>query len=232
MGLWRIACWLDFSEIIYDVNIILYAKYLVLHLHHEFHAHLLHPWRYVVILSLQFVDETIRPVVNGRLVPFIHWYYSSKSRFAVFLLVHWRCDEAVMIVLSMVPALLLWTTVIMAVKIPRIRRRKGTVRLSIWLFIVKYVPQGLGDSTNTVFCCGSSSSNFFLWPTTVLFVTFQFWSMSTISQAFNLAIKRVGHWYRKGREVNRASRPVRGDVWLSQGFVNCLFHLIWMTGLW
>lgn len=59
----------------------------------DFLAHLLTLRCYLVILPLQFVDKTIRIAVNGRLVPFPHWYQNAAAELGIICSVRQKVLE-------------------------------------------------------------------------------------------------------------------------------------------
>lgn len=85
---WWIAFFLEFCQIVTDKYRIWPVKYLLLHFIGKFVWHLLHLSFNIVILSLRLVFDSIRTVINGRLVPFAERYYSFEHAFGKFCI----CD--------------------------------------------------------------------------------------------------------------------------------------------
>lgn len=81
-----------------------------------------------IILSLQFMDETVETIVNSRLVLFIHRYQNFEAVLGIVSLACWECSRAVSIVTSMAPAPIFVQTAISTVGSRFKQRRKEIVR--------------------------------------------------------------------------------------------------------
>lgn len=121
---------------------VLSVKCLALYLDADRIAHLLRLRCHFIIVSVQFVSETVQTTVNDCLVRFIHWYQRVEDGLGILPFVYQRRWRAMMTAASMVPTLLLAAKAIMSVYMSLIRRCKDNVRLRIWLFIVGYVHLG------------------------------------------------------------------------------------------
>lgn len=102
----------EFSHNVYEGNRIFSIKGLVLHLYGDLFLHLLHLRRHVVIVSLRFENETLRPVVDGPLLSFIYSFQNYTAGLGVVLLFHRLCCGPVMTAILMVPAFIFVLTAI------------------------------------------------------------------------------------------------------------------------
>lgn len=111
------------------------VKRLSLHLDGDPLAHVLHPRSRIVILYLRYVEVTIAPIVNGRLILFIDWCQNLKVGLGVIPVVHRGRWGTMMTAVLLAPAIFLAVTTTITEGILFIQRPKSTVRLRICLFV-------------------------------------------------------------------------------------------------
>lgn len=110
-------CWKD-----NDGNWVFSIKHLAFHLDGSLFPYLLHFICPVVIISLNFVNETVRAIANGCMVCFTHWYQKFKAVIGMISLVHLGCWEAAITTASMTVAPFLFERVLIMAGIRLIQR--------------------------------------------------------------------------------------------------------------
>lgn len=189
----------------------------VIHWDRDLLAHLLHLWCHVVILSLWFLYATIRSVVNGPLVLFIHRYQHLKAGYILVSPLRQRCWAAIVSPATMTPDPPFFVTAIMTADMRLLWRHKVTVRLWICRYIVGYVRRRTTESH----CVRVLSPEFIFYPCFVAH-NYLFW-YTTLSvdlghvdgAPLSLVFNKFGQWYCNGLEVIGARHHAFCDVWLS-----------------
>lgn len=141
MELWEVARFLNLCQNEEDQYQVLSGKHLVVHLHGEFPAHLLHLRDPVIMISLWFMAKIVGATVNGSLLHSIHWEQDSKAKLWIFSLIRPAFEEPwwrqIQRRLFFFAALEIRTSDIRHMQIC-----KGTVRLQIRLHLVGYIRHG------------------------------------------------------------------------------------------
>lgn len=158
VNLRRVACSLKCSQKVNGWNQAVPARRLVIHLDGEILSHLMHFRCNVIITSMRFLDDMVRAVVNGLLVPLIHWYQDTWAGPTVGLLMCLWCWGAKVMVAAIVPAPPSRLEALILAGMWLTQRRRSTARRRTTRLAVRYIHRCASGSSLVVLFLGISSS--------------------------------------------------------------------------